>query len=304
MTEAFSQQYYRAGFGPALPVSNSLRAAADRPFSTLLTDWKNHVSLDDPRSLSECTFHQQSHAIPTAAELHSHLANIDGELNAAFYASSTYRDIQDIWLFWNEDEDSPNIPSHRLDVNELIALALYFDHALGKDLGYDAALILPYFILPEFTNLPWVDELSPLILSMKTDPLTADYIDYSKHPATTSMTIGEVLHTVSRFPDVFAVEPEAPFHEVLALGEDELRAVAGEAWVSYAMLTCWAFSGRQDPFEDIVDVALDFAASKIPVEALQPYVTRLGPRPELIIQAIDNGVGADMLPMIPVVEGA
>lgn len=188
-----------------------------------------------------------------------------------------------------------------LSADEVIALGMYSDGRLvGRNVRGTASL---YPFSAKLVLEDWVTEIGPMLLSIQASIFVSDDSDDINETLCEFVTIGEALHTISRYPNAFE-RPHQSFTAanigttfarlVLVHGKDELREAAGNAWLSYATLATRAASSK-DRIDAVVEAAHALCDTGASVEELQPYVNRFGLDTDMIARAWSNGISADML---------
>lgn len=296
MTESFAREFYRSTFGPPLPISPYLLARSGQLFETLEARRGSvHLDLSNPRTILDATISRGEYARPSKAELEECLDTLDTEMSERFRRSTTYRQFEDSERLLRDSHSGAGVPDV-LSAKMLIGLGIEFEATLRMPARKRPVYNFLELYSPEISKSDLVDEISTMLFVSKLDELFYHYRAERGRELFKSITVGDLLHTISRFPSAFnrtGFGPGRFSHYALSLGIDELRDVAGEAWASYLVL---ALQSNPDVGDDeavammreCVEIGLSF-------DELVPYAARLGTNAKLIRASLENNLGFDML---------
>lgn len=303
MTDEFSKAYWRDSFREPMRVSESLLAVSERPISWLFESWENRIDLSDPSTLIECVIPSGDYRVPSFDAILKRSAE-KMIPTAHDVVSETFSDLNEGLLHQVEPYDGS---IREMSEDEAIFIAVYVPYSLGwMDSG--AGLQFKGFGFPNFLHYSWASEFGPLLLSSNTEMFKPD--GWFGETLDESPTIGEVLHVTSRFPQAFrAIEDKRAYRvciwEALKSARGELRAIAGDSWMSYVILTS-LIPVNSDWFrtDELVKYARWFIETGLSVEDIQKYVdfdrSIDGVGISNIQEVISSGIAADVLPSLSV----
>lgn len=300
MTREFALGFGRKEFGQPLPVSESLLAIADRSVSDVIeSGWTNSIDFNDPRSLTECWMPVRAYDVPPLSEITKRATELGASILYDFSTSSVHEEISGYEKYRRSSKFNnvahPARPE--MSADEVIALSLWNDGWLYTRINQPSIMSFygPHF---GFLGRPEVSEITPLFFSDIARIGTTIWPHFE-------FTVAECLHPLSRFPQCLPHQESTPrvdaLHFMMNVGAEEMRAAAPISWMSHMMLVLhqlWLspLSDRDAlTTESLVRMAVQFAESGYEVEELQPYVAHIGLEPELIVDAMSNGIGLDML---------
>lgn len=290
MTKAFMQECYRSEFGSALPVSDSLLALSDQPIKVMTVNRESGtLDPENPRTMLDDIVFSGTYALPTPAEVENELKLLKPETRIRFEQSAIWLQFNGSWLTKTNGRSVPEgETSGRLSAKMVIGLAMIPYSCSSASLKYQG-----HFDFRSLSGL--ASQMHPKITPMMFAAKIGSVFFHSptNEHILESVTVREVLHTVSRFPKALRGTGMDEYTLERAVGV--LRPLAGDAWLSYLMLAVKSFESQGWRSQNAVETAVEFARIGIPVEVLQLYVDTLGVDPTLIRQALRSGITADVI---------
>lgn len=299
----FAAECQRVGFGAPLPISDSLLAVKDRSLDWLLDEWKNPEVIDDGVAFTECVIPNGLYGVPYFDEVDDLIQQMSKVKHERFLNTHTYGQYRWAKSNWEsgdyQESPSDEKPSRIMSASELIAIGLYSDGELFPTVGPDLTMRFTGYEL----NAQFAESRVAAISPMKfLGCIDRDFVDNRLYSNGTGLTIGELLHTISRYPNFLEPSRESSmlpqsFLRDVCRSDDDLRALVGDAWLSYKMLALYAVLGdfANPSVADVVGIAKRFIELGLEVEVLQPYVSVAGCDVELIRSAIASGISADIV---------